>query len=137
MHWASWDSSGNLRTLDGTGVKSFFDTSGNQTYVNTIKVSSDDNFVYICGTTNSPYDPFITKFPTDGTGTDNTGALSGNTDGTYHYRNDLVYTESAGDIEYDSQYANISNWADWNQTNDDVNDATQASGVAVRLDELA
>ena len=137
MHWASWDSSGNLRTLDGTGVKSFFDTSGNQHYVTSIRVSSDDNFVYMSGATNSPYDPYITKFPTDGTGTDNTGALSGNTDGTYHYRNDLVYTESAGDIEYDSQYANITNWADWNQTNDDVNDATQASGVAVRLDELA
>ena len=137
MHWASWDSSGNLRTLDGTGVKSFTDTSGYQHYVNTIKVSSDDNFVYICGTTNNPYDPYITKFPTDGTGTDNTAALSGNTDNTYHYRNDFAYTESAGDIEYDSEYGTITNDANWDQVNDDVNDATQASGVAVRLDELA
>ena len=87
--------------------------------------------------TNSPTDPFIAKFPTDGTGTDNSSALSGNTDGTYYYRNDIAHTESAGDMSYDSQYGNITNFADWNQTNDDVNDATQASGVAVRLDELA
>jgi hypothetical protein len=137
LHWASWDSSGNLRSLDGTGVKSFFDTSGNNNYPISLRISSDDNFIYMCGATNSPYDPYITKFPTDGTGTDNSAALSGNTDGTYHYRNDVAYTESAGDIEYDSEYANIANWADWNQTDDDVNDATQASGVAVRLDELA
>ena len=139
INWLSWDSSGNVRTLDGTTMKSFFCSPGHGSaaYVSAMDISSDDNFIYPCGQTNSPADPFIAKFPTDGTGTDNSSALSGNTDGTYYYRNDIAHTESAGDMSYDSQYGNITNFADWNQTNDDVNDATQASGVAVRLDELA
>tara|TARA_Y100000588_G_C14201056_1_gene902508 strand:+ start:20 stop:1486 length:1467 start_codon:yes stop_codon:yes gene_type:complete len=138
VHWMSWDSSGNVRTLDGTTMKSFFCSPGHgsPSYVSDMKISSDDNFIYPCGSTNSPYDPFIAKFPTDGTGTDNSSALSGDTDGTYYYRNDIAHTESAGTMSYDSEYATITNWADWNQTDDDVNDATQASGVAVRLDEL-
>tara|TARA_B100001559_G_scaffold1267_1_gene1082 strand:- start:2336 stop:3799 length:1464 start_codon:yes stop_codon:yes gene_type:complete len=139
VHWMSWDSSGNVRTLDGTTMKSFFCVPGHGSpaYVSAMDISSDDNFIYPCGQTNSPADPFIGKFPTDGTGTDNSSALSGNTDGTYYYRNDIAHTESAGNMSYDSEYANISNWADWNQVDDDVNDATQASSVAVRLDALA
>ena len=139
INWMSWDSSGNVRTLDGTTMKSFFCSPGHGSpaYVSDMKISSDDNFIYPCGQTNSPADPFIAKFPTDGTGTDNSSSLSGNTDGTYYYRNDVAHTEAAGDMSYDSEYGNITNFADWNQTNDDVYDATQASGVAVRLDELA
>ena len=139
INWVSWDSSGNVRTLDGTTMKSFFCSPGHgsQAFVSDLQITSDDKFIHMCGATNSPYDPFITKFPTDGTGTDNSSALSGNTDGTYYYRNDVAHTEAAGDMSYDSEYGYITDFADWNQTDDDVNDATQASGVAVRLDALA
>ena len=98
VHWAKWDSSGNIQTLDGTTLKTLTTpTASNSAYPMRAEISSDDNWLYICGAFSSGNRPFVAKLPTDGTGTNNSTALTGNFPGDdLYYKNNWTHTESAG-----------------------------------------
>jgi hypothetical protein len=138
--WAKWNSSGTLQTVNGSTMKSFFCSPGHgsPSSVSQALLNSDGSFLYLCGYTNSPYDPYILKLPTDGLGIDDSGSsLSGNTDGTYYYRSDIPVTEGAGTMVYNSQYGTVTSSAQPTQGTNPVADATAAASPVVRLDELA
>lgn len=93
VHWAKWDSSGNIQTLKGTTIKTLTTTMASSTvYTTKAAISSDDEFIYIGGSFGSPFRPFVAKLPTDGSGTDNSTALSGNFPG------DDLFTKITGSI---------------------------------------
>ena len=99
VHWAKWDSSGNIQTLEGTTIKTLTTTTSNgNAYSMKAAISSDDEFIYIGGSFGDPFRPFVAKFPTDGSGTNNSTALSGNFPGNdLFYKDNWVHTEAAGD----------------------------------------
>ena len=99
VHWAKYDSSGNIQTLDGTTLKTLTTPTASQVvYPMRAELSSDDSFLYITGALGSGSRPFVAKLPTDGTGTDNSTALSGNFPGDdLYYKNNWTHTDAAGD----------------------------------------
>lgn len=104
VHWAKWDSSGNIQTLKGTTIKTLTTTMASSTvYTTKAAISSDDEFIYIGGSFGSPFRPFVAKLPTDGSGTDNSTALSGNFPGDdLFYKDNWVHTDAAGDANVGS-----------------------------------
>ena len=67
------------------------------------ELNSDESFLYICGAFESGARPFIAKLPTDGTGTDNSTALSGDFPGDdLYYKNNWTHTDAAGDASQSS-----------------------------------
>ena len=104
VHWAKYDSSGNIQTLDGTTLKTLTTpTAAQQVYPMRAELNSDESFLYICGAFESGARPFIAKLPTDGTGTDNSTALSGDFPGDdLYYKNNWTHTDAAGDASQSS-----------------------------------
>ncbi len=136
VHWAKYDSSGNIQTLDGTTLKTLTTPTASQTvYPMRAALTSDDSFLYIAGAFGSGQRPFIAKLPTDGTGTDNSTALSGNFPGDdLYYKNNWTHTDAAGDATQSTlgsqSTGSISTYADQMQ------DCVAQANVAVYLDEV-
>ena len=99
VHWAKWDSSGNIQTLDGTTLNTLTTAEANPVYPMRAEITSDDKYIYIAGSFTAGQRPFLAKLPTDGSGTDNTTPLSGTFPGSdpLYYKNNLTHTEAAGD----------------------------------------
>ena len=140
MHWAKWDSSGNIQTLEGTTIKTLTtNITNSDVYCMSAAISSDDEFIYIAGTFADPsynYRPFVAKFPTDGSGTDNSTALSGNFPGNdLFYKDNWVHTEAAGDANVGNgmfpSTGSISSYG--NQ----LEDAVAQANPGIYLDEVA
>lgn len=136
VHWAKYDSSGNIQTLDGTTLKTLTTPQAADVYPMRARLSSDESFLYICGAFNGGQRPFVAKLPTDGTGTDNSTALSGDFPGSdaLYYKNNWTHTDAAGDATQSSlgsQSTNsISSWTG------QLEDCVAQSNVGIYLDEV-
>jgi hypothetical protein len=137
VHWAKWDSSGNIQTLKGTTLKTLTTTTNNgNAYPSRAAISSDDEFIYIGLSFGDTFRPFIAKFPTDGSGTDNSTALSGNIPGDdLYYKDNWVHTEAAGDaISSSSQSRSAGNISSYTGQ---VDNAVAQTNPGIYLDEVA
>lgn len=139
LNWAMYNSSGTLQTIAGSQMRSLFlspgdsGTTNNPAYASKMVLSSDDKFLYICGKMDSPSNGYIAKLPTDGSGTGTT-SLSGNTDSTYHYRDDVPVSETAGNYTAAGQIGNTNFFSGYQMTNP-VNNATAVTPI-ILSDEL-
>ena len=137
VHWAKYDSSGNIQTLDGTTLKTLATTTASASvYPMRAALNSDESFLYITGAfVDTNYRPFIAKLPTDGTGTDYSTALSGDFPGDdLYYKNNWTHTDAAGDASQSSSGSqstgSISSYTG------QLEDCVAQANVAVYLDEV-
>ena len=135
LNWAMYNSSGTLQTIADSQMRSLFVSPGHGSpnYATKMRLSSDDKFLYICGQMDSPSNGFIAKLPTDGSGTGTT-SLSGNTDSTYYYRDDIPVSETAGNYTAAGQIGVPNSFSSYQMTNP-VNNATAVTPI-VLSDEL-
>ena len=131
------DSSGTIQTLDGTTLKTLATTTASASvYPMRAALNSDESFLYITGAfVDTNYRPFIAKLPTDGTGTDNSTALSGDFPGDdLYYKNNWTHTDAAGDASQSSSGSqstgSISSYTG------QLEDCVAQANVAVYLDEV-
>ena len=135
LNWAMYNSSGTLQTIAGSQMRSLFVSPGHGTpnYGTKMLLSSNDKFLYICGMMDSPSNGYIAKLPTDGSGTGTT-SLSGNTDSTYYYRDDIPVSETAGNYTEAGQIGVNNTFSSYQMTNP-VNNATAVTPI-ILSDEL-
>lgn len=135
LNWAMYNSSGTLQTIDGSQMRSLFVSPGHgsSNYATKMVLSSDDKFLYICGKMDNPSNGFIAKLPTDGSGTGTT-SLSGNTDSTYYYRDDIPVSETAGNYTAAGAIGVATSFGSYQMTNP-VNNATAVTPI-ILSDEL-
>ena len=137
VHWAKYDSSGNIQTLDGTTLKTLTTPQADNVYPMRARLSSDENVLYICGAFEGGQRPFVAKLPTDGTGTDNSNPLSGDFPGSdaLYYKNNLTHTDAAGDATQSSlgsqSTGSISSYTG------QVDDHVAQANPGIYLDEVA
>lgn len=136
VHWAKYDSSGNIQTLDGTTLHTLTTpTAGVSVYPMRSGITSDDKFIYIGGSFHSGQRPFVAKLPTDGSGTDNSTALAGNFPGDdLYYKNNWTHTDAAGDATQSSLGTQSTN--NVSTYTGQLEDSVAQANPAVYLDEV-